>query len=123
MQSGKKSNLKCLDEEILKVLSGQVGNKIIGEIFESRVRANITDISNAEVIFPNEGSTVWRKADGHIEGSILVEMKAIRSAAPTDKQIKQMKGYAKIMKKKTKDKRLESLERQLRKYKASNKKV
>ena len=102
MQSGKKSNLKGLDDGILKVLSGQVGNKIIGEIFESRVRANITGISNVEVIFANEDGTVWRKADGCIEGSTLVEIKAVISAAPTDENKKQMNDYAKIIKKGTK---------------------
>lgn len=97
-----KRKLKKLDEEILHgKLTGKVGNKILGEIFETWVEKNVGGVKSIEVIFEDDDGTVLRKADGYVSGSTLVEMKSVGSA-PAREEKDQMDAYKAIILKQTK---------------------
>ena len=82
--------LDKLDSEILHgELTGKVGNKILGEIFEKWVALNVSDVGGIEVVFNNGG--VIRRADAEA-GNSLVEMKSI-SSGPNTEHKGQMKFY------------------------------
>ncbi len=95
-------NLKKLDTEILHgSLTGKVGNKILGEIFEKWIAFNVKGVSGKEVVFADSRGTVLRRADGYMKTNTLVEMKSI-STGPSAEHKKQMTDYANVLNSKTK---------------------
>ncbi|GAA3625279.1 hypothetical protein [Flavivirga jejuensis] len=84
-------------------LEAIVGSKLIGEIFEKwGEELYVPDISGVEVMFKTSKVKKLRRADGHVNGTII-EMKPV-TGKPTPEHKEQMRDYADVIENKAKGK-------------------